>query len=50
MNATLDAGIQLLQVIMLVVLVALTVISNNRLRNVEEKLESLNERSARALK
>ena len=38
MNATLDAGIQLIQVIMLVVLVALMVVVNNRLRNIEEKL------------
>ncbi len=38
MNATLDAGVQLIQVVLLVVLVALIAIGNNRLRNIEEKL------------
>ncbi len=38
MNATLDAGVQLLQVILLVVLVAVNFIANNRLKNIEEKL------------
>jgi hypothetical protein len=38
MNATLDAGVQLIQVVLLVVLVAVNVIVVNRLRNIEEKL------------
>lgn len=42
MTPTIDAGIQLLQVIMLVVLVALSVIGVNRLRDIEERLELLN--------
>lgn len=39
MNETLDAGVQLLQVILLVTLVALHVVGIHRLRNIEEKLK-----------
>ncbi len=38
MNPSLDAGVQLLQVILLVVLVAVNLVVVNRLSNIEEKL------------
>ncbi len=38
MNPTIDAGIQLLQVVLLVVLVAVNLVVVNRLRNIEEKV------------
>ncbi len=41
MNATLDAGVQLVQVILLVALVAQNFAVSNRLRNMEETIRSL---------
>jgi hypothetical protein len=41
MNATLDAGIQLLQVVLLVTLVAQNFAVTTRMRNIEETMRTL---------